>query len=110
MNAISPGLRRYSVKPATSPSTRISKRWRSGSSTTVTSGAVVSAISKILAHWPPRGSPLDDVTLVSHDDELHAVASAQLHQDPGDVRLGGERTQLKVFGDLAVGQPGSDEP
>src|SRR4249919_713541 len=50
MNAISPGLRRYSVKPASSPSTRISKRWRPGSSTTATSGALVAAIREILAH------------------------------------------------------------
>src|SRR5690349_1445657 len=34
MKAIRPGRRRYSVKPATSPSTRISKRDRSGTSTT----------------------------------------------------------------------------
>src|SRR6476619_3984645 len=54
MNAISPGLRRYSVKPASSPSTRISKRWRSGSSTTVTSAAVVAAIRK---EFSRTGSP-----------------------------------------------------
>jgi hypothetical protein len=39
MNAISPGRRRYSVKPATSRSTRISKRDRSGTSTTRMSAA-----------------------------------------------------------------------
>src|SRR5438132_1177805 len=44
MNAITPRLRRYSVKPASSPSTRISKRWRPGSSTTVISGAAVADI------------------------------------------------------------------
>src|SRR6185503_14226972 len=57
MNAIRPALRRYSVTQASSPSTRISKRWRSGSSTTVTSGAVVAAIRNILAHYRWRQGP-----------------------------------------------------
>jgi len=44
------------------------------------------------------------VALVGHDDELHAVAGAELHQDPGDVGLGRERAGSKRVGDLGVGQ------
>src|ERR1700704_5666586 len=70
------------------------------------------APSTSAAASPPPSSArsgLDEVALVGHDDELHAVAGAELHQDPGDVGLGGERAELQGLGDLRVGQPGGDE-
>ena len=46
---------------------------------------------------------------VGDDDELHSVARAEFHQDPGDVRLGGEWAEVKLLSDFGVGQAGRDE-
>ena len=54
-------------------------------------------------------SSIDDSALVGDDDELHSVARAEFHQDPGDVRLGGEWTEVKRLGDFGVGQARRDE-
>src|SRR4030088_858902 len=70
------------------------------------------APSTSAAASPPPSSArsgLDEVALVGHDDELHAVAGAELHQDPGDVGLGGERAEVRGLGGRWGGRPGVDE-
>jgi hypothetical protein len=57
----------------------------------------------------PGVSGFDEVAFVGHDDELHAVAGAEFHQDPGDVGLGRERAELEGLGDLRVGKSGGDK-
>jgi hypothetical protein len=39
--------------------------------------------------------PVDNSASVGDDDELDAVARSELHQDSGDVGLGGEWAQLE---------------
>src|SRR6185436_18774733 len=48
--------------------------------------------------------------LVGDHHELGAVARAELHEQPRDVGLRGERGDDELVGDLAVAEAGADEP
>jgi hypothetical protein len=47
--------------------------------------------------------------LVGHDDRLHAVAQAQLGEDPRDVGLHGRLGEEQLARDLDVRAPAGDE-
>jgi hypothetical protein len=52
---------------------------------------------------------LDEAALACVDDELGAVAGAELEHRAADVGLGGVRADDELLGDLVVGEPGADE-
>src|SRR3954452_19098688 len=59
----------------------------------------------------PSSAPRDDqACLVRDDDELRAVARAELGEQARQMGLDGERRDDEELGDLRVGEPAADEP
>src|SRR5215207_11115102 len=52
----------------------------------------------------------DEACLVGEDDQLHAVAYAQLGDGSADMCLGGERAHEQPSADLLIGQALGDQP
>src|SRR6266702_5276007 len=51
----------------------------------------------------------DQAALISDDDQLGPVPGVQLGEDPGHVRLAGQRADEQPGGDLGVGQAAGDQ-
>src|SRR5262252_11035247 len=59
--------------------------------------------------WAGRSAWLDEAGFVGRDDELRAVAGAELGQQAANVGLGGSHGDVQGLGDLVVGQAAADQ-
>src|ERR1700753_2833250 len=88
--------------------------WRSsyGPGTTLSSSQGTLFSVRILPGEYAVGTTLrgaGEAALVGDHHQLDAVASAELHQDPRDMGLRGQRAEDEALGDLGVGQSLRDE-